>query len=63
MIEESPIVKNTRRVRHAISEQFDNDPDKYIDYLMSQKTEPEKKHTDYAPNNIPLAPENRFQPG
>ncbi len=37
MIEESPIVKDTRRVRQAISEKFDNDPDKYIDYLLSQK--------------------------
>ncbi|MDM8550198.1 hypothetical protein QUF72_08980 [Desulfobacterales bacterium HSG2] len=39
MIEEAPIVKDIRRVRRAISEQFGNDPDKYIDYLLSQKTD------------------------
>jgi len=39
MIENPPIVKDTRRVRAIISERFDNDPDQYIDYLLSQKIE------------------------
>jgi len=37
MIEDAPIVKDTRKVRCSISEKFDNDPDRYIDYLLSQK--------------------------
>ncbi|OGW18555.1 MAG: hypothetical protein A3G93_13085 [Nitrospinae bacterium RIFCSPLOWO2_12_FULL_45_22] len=37
MIEDAPIVKDTRRVRSSISEKFANDPDRYIDYLLSQK--------------------------
>ncbi len=37
MIKDAPIVKDTRRVRSSISEKFGNDPDRYIDYLLSQK--------------------------
>ncbi len=37
MIEDAPIVKDTRKVRYSISEKFGNDPDRYIDYLLSQK--------------------------
>ncbi len=39
MVEDSPIVADTRRVRHAISERFNNDPDRYIDYLLTQEAE------------------------
>jgi hypothetical protein len=39
MIEDAPIVKETRKVRYSISEKFDNDPDRYIDYLLSQEAE------------------------
>ncbi len=53
MIEEAPIVKDTRRVRQAISEKFGNDPDKYIDYLLSRKirteAETEASLTDFIP--------------
>ena len=34
MIKDSPIVEDIRRVRRALSEQFDHDADKYIDYLQ-----------------------------
>ena len=37
MIDDSQIVKETRRIRCSISEKFDNDPDRYIDYLLSQE--------------------------
>jgi len=39
MIEDSPIVADTRKVRRAISERFHNDPDRYIDYLLTQEAE------------------------
>ena len=39
MIEESFIVKDTRKIRCSISERFDNNVDLYIDYLLSQKVE------------------------
>jgi len=38
MVEDSPIVQDTRRVRRAISRRSGNDPDRYIDYLMSRTT-------------------------
>ena len=37
MIEDAPIVKDTRKVRFSISKKFDDDPDQYIDYLLSQE--------------------------
>ncbi len=37
MIEDPKIVKDTRKVRCSISERFGNDPDRYIDYLLSQE--------------------------
>ena len=37
MVDDAQIVKETRRVRCSISEKFDNDPDRYIDYLLSQE--------------------------
>jgi len=37
MIENSQIVEETRKVRCSISERFGNDPDRYIDYLLSQE--------------------------
>jgi hypothetical protein len=36
MIEDAPIVKDIRKIRCAISQQFDDDLDRYIDYLRSQ---------------------------
>ncbi|OQX26274.1 MAG: hypothetical protein BWK80_11320 [Desulfobacteraceae bacterium IS3] len=39
MIEESLIVKDTRKIRYSISERFDHNTDLYIDYLLSQKPE------------------------
>jgi hypothetical protein len=44
MIENSLIVEDTRKIRCAISEKFNNDSDKYIDYLML-KNEPIYKHS------------------
>ncbi len=38
MIEDAPIVKETRHVRCAISQQFNHDIDRYIDYLRTQGT-------------------------
>lgn len=37
MIDDALIVKDTRKVRHAISKRFNNDIDKYIDYLVSKR--------------------------
>ena len=37
MIENASIVNDTRKVRCLISKKFNNDPDKYIDYLISLK--------------------------
>lgn len=37
MIDDALIVKDTRKVRHAISKKFDNDIDKYVDYLVSKR--------------------------
>ncbi|MEK8019553.1 MAG: hypothetical protein VSS75_021985 [Candidatus Parabeggiatoa sp.] len=37
MIEDAPIVRDIRKIRCAISQQFDDDLDQYIDYLRSQK--------------------------
>lgn len=36
MIEDAPIVKDTRKVRCAISERFGHDIDQYIDYLCAK---------------------------
>lgn len=36
MIEDAPIVKDTRHVRETISQQFEHDIDRYIDYLSAQ---------------------------
>ena len=38
MIEESAIVQETRKIRSLISGQFNDNIDKYIDYLQSQKS-------------------------
>jgi hypothetical protein len=43
MIEDAPIVQDTRKVRGLISEQFDHDIDKYLDYLSSQETKTNPK--------------------
>ena len=36
MIEDAPIVREIRKIRCAISQQFDDDLEQYIDYLRSQ---------------------------
>ena len=36
MIKDPPIVEDIRRIRCALSEQFDHDVEKYIDYLQSK---------------------------
>jgi precorrin isomerase len=46
MIEESPIVTDTRRIRCAISKQFNDDANQYIDYLRSQQTQKDLKQND-----------------
>jgi hypothetical protein len=43
MIENAFIVNDTRKVRCLISKKFNNDPDKYIDYLISLKNKCNKK--------------------
>lgn len=47
MIEDSEIVKETRRVRCSISDRFGNDPDRYIDYLLCQE---DKGKPEFRPN-------------
>jgi hypothetical protein len=37
MIENAPIVKDIRNIREDISESFDNDLDRYADYLISKE--------------------------
>ena len=37
MIDDALIVKDTRKVRHAISKKFNNDIDKYLDYLVNKR--------------------------
>lgn len=36
MIEDSPIVNDTRKVRELISQKFADDIDRYLDYLSTQ---------------------------
>lgn len=36
MIKDSPIVEDIRRIRNKISEKFDHDIDRYIDYLQNE---------------------------
>lgn len=38
MIEESQIVQDTRQIRCLISKQFDDDLDRYIDFLQTHKS-------------------------
>ena len=38
MIKDPPIVEDIRRIRSALSEQFDHDVDKYIDYLKRKRS-------------------------
>jgi len=41
VVEDSKIVLETRKVRYSISERFGNDPDRYIDYLLSLEAKDE----------------------
>jgi hypothetical protein len=36
MAEDAPIVRDTRKVRHSISEKFGHDVDRYIAYLQKR---------------------------
>jgi hypothetical protein len=36
MIEDSPIVNDTRKIRELISQKFSHDIDRYLDYLSTQ---------------------------
>lgn len=45
MIEDAPIVKDTRRIRSLISNRFGNDLDRYVAYLRSGKAS-QKPHSD-----------------
>ncbi|MEA3415958.1 MAG: hypothetical protein U9R02_07345 [Thermodesulfobacteriota bacterium] len=55
MIEYAPIVKDTRKVRYSISKKFGNDPDRYIDYLLSQEQKtPIKSEVEVELNKEPL---------
>ena len=35
MIEDTPIIRDIRKIRKSISEKFGNDPNRYIDHLVS----------------------------
>jgi len=37
MIEDAPIVKDTRRIRSLISNRFGNDLDRYVAYLRTRR--------------------------
>jgi len=43
MIEDAPIVQDTRRVRALISRRFDDDIDRYLDYLSNKNQETPSK--------------------
>lgn len=43
MIEDAPIVQDTRRVRVLISRRFDDDIDRYLDYLSNADQETPSK--------------------
>jgi len=47
MINESPIVTETRKVRCLISKKFGDDIERYLNYLMNQQVQPseEKKYS------------------
>lgn len=59
MIENASIVNDTRKVRCLISKKFNNDPDKYIDYLISLKSK-YNKNKDKPVDDIKRA-DNRMQ--
>ena len=48
MIEDSPIVAETRKIRQAISAQFHHNVDRYFDYLRekSHADDPGNKHAE-----------------
>jgi hypothetical protein len=54
MIEDAPIVKDIRKIRCAISQQFDDDLDRYIDYLRSQPPKIILKSDQQKPSNSSL---------
>jgi len=43
MINNSFIVKETRKVRNSISKRFDHQPEKYIDYLILKQRDKKNK--------------------
>lgn len=54
MIEEAPIVKDTRKVRYSISEKFNDDLDQYVDYLL-------RKSTTFLKKEIEINKRNKLQ--
>ncbi len=58
MIEDAPIVKDTRKVRELISQHFGHDIDRYLDYLSTQTQDelskrPVKKKVRTHGRNVP----------
>lgn len=51
MIKNSPIVEDTRRVRHMISEKFDHDIRRYIDYLQREAASRQEKKSVQRPGS------------
>ena len=43
MINNSFIVKETRKVRNSISKKFNHQPEKYIEYLISKQRDKKNK--------------------
>lgn len=64
IIKDSPIVEDTRRVRRMISEEFDHDIRRYIDYLQrkaaSRQAKKAVQRSDNSDNRI-ADPENHEQ--
>jgi len=74
VIEVSPIVKDTRKIRCSISDRFDNDVDSYIDYLLFRKnrtavvaeSEKDAQHgslADYLADHIGVISSSEYVPG
>ena len=61
MIEDAPIVKDIRKIRCAISQQFDDDPDRYIDYLLSQQPNTTNQTVDTLKTAVQTMPQQQPQ--
>ena len=54
MIENSPIVEDTRRVRHQISAKFDHDISRYVVYLQNEAIRREKTRSTVNLSETPI---------